>query len=147
MKVLDLACDVGHSFEGWFGSEDDYLQQRQQGLLTCPACGSAAVEKKLSAPRLNLGATAPGCDVVPAADADAEHARQARLWRAVREVLAHTEDVGAGFAEEARRIHKGRAPERGIRGQASAQEVKSLLEDGVQVMPLPLPADMKETLQ
>ncbi|MGA1725517.1 MAG: DUF1178 family protein, partial [Burkholderiaceae bacterium] len=81
MKVLDLACEVGHSFEGWFGSEDDYLDQRARGLVTCPACGSATIEKKLSAPRLNLGAQRS--TQVVAADADAEQARQARLWRAV----------------------------------------------------------------
>lgn len=145
MKVLDLACEVGHTFEGWFGSEDDYLEQRARGLVTCPACGSATIEKKLSAPRLNLGAQRS--TGVVAADADAEQARQARLWRAVREVLANTEDVGSAFAEEARRIHQGEAPERGIRGQASAQDVKGLLEDGVEVMPLPIPSGVKETLQ
>lgn len=145
MKVLDLACEVGHTFEGWFGSEDDYLVQRARGLVTCPACGSATIEKKLSAPRLNLGAQRS--TGVVAADADAEQARQARLWRAVREVLANTEDVGSAFADEARRIHQGEAPERGIRGQASAQDVKGLLEDGVEVMPLPIPSGVKETLQ
>jgi len=145
MKVLDLACEVGHTFEGWFGSEDDYLEQRARGLVTCPACGSATIEKKLSAPRLNLGAQRS--TGVVAADADAEQARQARLWRAVREVLANTEDVGSAFADEARRIHQGEAPERGIRGQASAQDVKGLLEDGVEVMPLPIPSGVKETLQ
>ncbi len=145
MKVLDLACEAGHSFEGWFGSEDDYLDQRARGLVTCPACGSATIEKKLSAPRLNLGAQRS--TQVVAADADAEQARQARLWRAVREVLANTEDVGSAFADEARRIHQGEAPERGIRGQASAQDIKGLLEDGVEVMPLPMPAGIKETLQ
>ena len=67
--------------------------------------------------------------------------------RAVREVMANTENVGDRFADEARKMHYGEAEERGIRGQATRQQTESLLEEGIAVMPLPLPASLKETLQ
>ena len=59
MKVLDLQCRQGHVFEGWFASEDDFQGQKQRGLVQCPLCGDDHIEKRLSAPRLNLGARAP----------------------------------------------------------------------------------------
>ena len=72
---------------------------------------------------------------------------QAALWKMARHILANTEDVGARFAEESRKIHYGEATERGIRGQASREETEALLEEGIAVMPLSLPAALKETLQ
>jgi hypothetical protein len=66
MKVLDLQCAQGHSFEGWFGSQDDYDSQRERGLVTCPVCNDSDILKKLSAPRLNLGhGVAPDVDLAP----------------------------------------------------------------------------------
>ena len=79
-------------------------------------------------------------------DADL-HKAQAALWKMARHILANTEDVGERFAEESRKIHYGEAEERGIRGQASREETEALLEEGIAVMPLPLPAAFKETLQ
>lgn len=146
MKVLDLQCPHGHGFEGWFGSEDDFQSQLARGLVECPVCGDTSVTKKLSAPRLNLGASVPAeskAREVAAVDPQL----QAAWMKMVRHVLANTEDVGGRFAEEARRIHYGEAAERNIRGQASREETESLLEEGITVMPLPIPKALKEPLQ
>ena len=163
MKVLDLQCQHQHMFEGWFASEDDYQSQRTQGLVECPVCGSTHIEKRLSAPRLNLltsrhSATATETTPVDAAPEQtavvADGTRGAATdpmpleaqvaWlQMVQHVLANTEDVGQGFAQEARKMHYGEAPERNIRGQVSLDETRSLLEEGIPVMPLPLPAALK----
>ena len=159
MKVLDLQCRQGHAFEGWFASQEDYASQRERGLLTCPVCNDAEVSKKLSAPRLNLGrsaepaapapdapqvpATAPAPQAMPALP----QALQAAMLKMVRHVMANTEDVGTRFAEEARKIHYGEADNRNIRGQASREETEALLDEGIDILPLPVPAGLKEPLQ
>ena len=149
MKVLDLQCSALHAFEGWFASEDDFVAQQGRGLVECPFCGDAQVSKKLSAPRLNLGAgreAAPQArELVAGAGLD-EQAMSA--WMAMaRQIVARTEDVGDRFAEEARKIHYGEAPERGIRGRASQEQTESLQDEGIAVMPLPLPEALKGQLQ
>ena len=148
MKVLDLQCQSGHVFEGWFASEDEFQGQRQRGLVQCPLCADGHIEKRLSAPRLNLGAAE---EPAAAASAPAAAALPAPLQAAwldlARRIVAHTEDVGTRFAEEARRMHHGETEERAIRGQATADEAVQLLEEGIAVVPLPLPAAAKETLQ
>jgi hypothetical protein len=145
MKVLNLQCSNSHSFEGWFASEDDFQAQLGRGLVECPLCGDSAISKMLSAPRLNLGASPPEVrhDVanIP------EPALQAAWMKMVRHVLANTDDVGDRFAEEARRIHYGESEERGIRGQASREETEALLEEGIGVLPLPIPKALKGPLQ
>ncbi|WP_326534864.1 DUF1178 family protein [Pseudorhodoferax sp.] len=146
MKVLDLQCPHGHSFEGWFGSEDDFQSQLARQLVECPVCGDTAVTKKLSAPRLNLGASAPS-ESPQREVAAVDPQLQAAWMKMVRHVLANTEDVGGKFAEEARRIHYGETAERNIRGQASREETESLLEEGISVMPLPIPKALKGPLQ
>lgn len=175
MKVLDLQCRLGHSFEGWFGSQADYDAQRARGLVTCPVCNDSEVTKMLSAPRLNLGhaaavATASGQGaagalaadrpagqgIAPAASAsstpaagvaDARQQMQAALLSMVRHVLAHTEDVGPQFAEEARKIHYGESQARHIRGQATREETEALLDEGIEVLALPVPENLKGPLQ
>lgn len=157
MKVLDLRCVHDHRFEGWFDSEDDFQSQRARGLVSCPMCGDGAIEKCLSAPRLNLGATTHDHDAAAAAStamteskntaAHLPQAVQAAWLQMAREVLAKTEDVGPRFADEARKIHHGDAPERGIRGQATPDEVQALAEEGIDAVPLPLPDALKHTLQ
>jgi hypothetical protein len=154
MKVLDLQCAHEHSFEGWFASEDDFQGQLSRGLVECPICGDAAITKKLSAPRLNLGAArnTPEEAVPAAAKSDVVAAPQdsqlqAAWMKMVRQVMANTEDVGEKFAEEARRIHYGETEERGIRGQASREETEALLEEGIGVLPLPIPKALKGPLQ
>ena len=156
MKVLNLQCAHQHEFEGWFGSEDDFASQLARGLVSCPLCGDARIEKKLSAPRLNLR-TGRGEDAAPAAGttvALSNHAMnpelaslQARMLQALREVVANTEDVGERFADEARAMHHGEAAHRQIRGQASPQEALELMEEGIDVIALPMVPAIKETLQ
>ena len=150
MKVLNLRCTHGHGFEGWFGSEDDFLAQTGQGLVECPLCGDSQVTRLPSAPRLNLsGARAPAVEpasaapAVPVADKTPPPEIQALWLRAVQQVLRNTEDVGERFPEEARRIHYGETAHRGIRGQASAEQRAELAEEGIEVMPLPMPVGLK----
>lgn len=146
MKVLNLQCPHAHAFEGWFASEDDFQGQLARGLVECPVCGDQQITKLPTAPRLNLGAAKPAepkQEVVTAPDA----ALQAAWLKMVRQVMANTEDVGERFAEEARRMHYGESEERGIRGQATQEETQSLLEEGISVLPLPIPKALKEPLQ
>lgn len=143
MKVHNLRCAQDHRFEGWFASDDDEAMQRERGLLACPLCGDADVQRLPSAPRLNLGAAAPVETLALPAPDD----MQAQWLKAVRRLMERTEDVGGRFAEEARRIHYGEAAQRGIRGQASASDAEALQEEGIEVMALPLPASLKGTLQ
>jgi len=150
VKVLNLQCAEHHVFEGWFGSEDAFQDQLQRGLVECPMCGDTAVAKMPSAPRLNLGASAPA-QQPQSASTEMVSMPEAQLQRAwlqmVRKVMANTEDVGERFADEARRIHYGETAERGIRGQASREEAEALLDEGIGVLPLPVPKALKEPLQ
>lgn len=163
MKVLDLQCRQGHSFEGWFGSQDDYDAQRARGLVTCPMCNDSEITKMLSAPRLNLGhSQAPKhtpaettnsteapvpAGPTPSADTNPAVQMQAALMHMVRHVMANTENVGTRFAEEARKIHYGERQERNIRGQATREETEALLDEGIDVMPLPVPEGLDGPLQ
>ena len=175
MKVLNLQCTHQHSFEGWFASEDAFQSQFAQGLVECPMCGDRQVQKMPTAPRLNLGVQAlPGMsseltvqepDSNPNVTSQPGEANasnqlsamrmqrgagttdQAAFLKALRHLMAHTEDVGQRFAEEARRMHYGDIESRNIRGQTSAREAMELLDEGIEVMPLPRLAALKETLQ
>lgn len=149
MKVLNLRCAHGHGFEGWFASNEAFDTQLGAGLVECPICGDTAIVKLLSAPRLNLGNAKAPAEAASAAPSQvsAELSPEARWMRAVREVMAKTEDVGERFAEEARKMHYGEAEERGIRGRATPEQTEALLDEGIAVMPLPMPAALKETLQ
>jgi hypothetical protein len=173
VKVLNLQCGQAHGFEGWFGSEEDYQSQRTRGLVSCPLCGDAQIVKLPSAPRLNLGAAQPALSSpatvsdggassgegavqstpapTPAAASPAQPAQlqqmQAALMHAVRQVMAHTEDVGNQFADEARKMHYGEAKERGIRGQVTREESEALQDEGIEVMALPMLESLKGPLQ
>lgn len=165
MKVLDLRCAQDHAFEGWFAGEADFQDQLQRGAVQCPLCGDSQVRKVLSAPRINLGASPPPAVPAPRASlshaASADHSTQTAAlpsesqpttpgheWlRWARSLVAKTEDVGPQFAQEARRMHHGEAPERAIRGQSTARETVQLLEEGIAVLPLLLPDAVKHTLQ
>jgi hypothetical protein len=151
MKVLNLQCFHNHAFEGWFGSEDEFQEQLSRGLVECPLCGDVAVTKMPSAPRLNLLGTAQPQTVSSATKrevmATTDAGVQAEWLRLVRHVMANTEDVGERFPEEARRIHYGESEERSIRGEASREETQALLEEGIGVLPLPVPKGLKGPLQ
>ena len=143
MKVLDLQCPHDHRFEGWFASADDFESQLSRKLVACPVCGATEVSRLPSAPRLNLsGATSASKE--KAADVGE---LQAQVMRALREVLEKTENVGDRFAEEARRIHYNETPARSIRGVTTPEDARALIEEGIDVMPLPVPAALKEPLQ
>ena len=157
MKVLDLRCGAGHSFEGWFASEDDYGSQRDRGLLDCPVCGNAEVARLPSAPRLNLsGARAAEPAQAPASPAPAsapvttmtgQAAAVQRLAEAMAEILNNTQDVGDRFAEEARRIHYGESDAKAIRGQTTREEREALADEGIEVFTLPSGVPPKTPLQ
>ncbi len=161
MKVLDLQCAQGHGFEGWFGSEEDFQSQQARALVQCPLCGDATISKKLSAPRLSLSrASAPEARERSESSDRSEQSEQAlavagpqdadmaKRWMEIgRHLMANTTDVGTRFAEEARKIHYGEAPERGIRGQTSAREARELIEEGIGVLPFALPEALKGPLQ
>lgn len=134
MWVTELRCAADHRFEGFFPSREAFDQQRGQGLVSCPACGSVRVEAGLNAPRLNLGSVAPSAAARPPGDAEPA---PISLRELVAKLKAGSEDQGRRFAREARAIHEGRAPQRAIHGQASGEEVLDLLEDGIAVLPLP----------
>lgn len=158
MKVLNLQCQQQHQFEGWFASEDDYQSQRERNLVECPICADNTIHKRLSAPRLNLltsrlepqatvaESSSSSKAVVPVEESAAVPVTpEAHIaWlKMVQHVVANTEDVGQGFAEEARKMHYGETEERNIRGQVSMEETRSLLEEGIAVMPLPMLAALK----
>jgi hypothetical protein len=155
-----LACREGHDFESWFPSGASYDDQAARGLVECPLCGSAKVEKRIMAPALGRkGGSSP--EPAPAATASAEPAREVAspqpqpvavlterdqalraMMRAVREHVTKTADyVGPSFADEARKIHYGETPHRSIYGEASPIETKALAEEGIEFHPLPIAPD------
>ena len=135
-----LTCDHDHDFEGWFASSADYDDQQTRGLLECPVCATKGVRKQIMAPAV-AGTRRTVRDVEPAN-------MQAMMMEAAGRIRRHVEenfdDVGDAFASEARAIHEGRAEDRGIYGQASPQEVRELVEDGVPVAAMP-PEPPKKT--
>ena len=153
VKVLDLECAEGHPFEGWFASEDDFLSQKARALVCCPLCGNAEVLKKLSAPRLNLSPergspSQEGSTERAVALANPKGAGSMAAWMEMsRKVLANSTDVGDRFAEEARKIHYGEVPEHAIRGQATIEEARDLIDEGITVLPLLLSEGAKGNLQ
>lgn len=129
MMVYELICGGGHRFEGWFRDSAAFDEQQDRGEIACPHCGSAAVTKALSAPSI-----ARQRDTAPP-----PRSRQMveALW-ALRRLVEQTCDyVGDRFAAEVRRIHDGEAAERGIYGEATADEEAALAEDGITVRRLP----------
>lgn len=144
MKVFNLRCAHDHSFEGWFASEEAFVSQAEAAQVECPLCGDSAVTRLPSAPRLNLAGSRPEPTQAVTQSPDVQS-----LWmQALRRVVENTEDVGERFPEEARRIHYGETPERGIRGRASRDETEALRDEGIDVTPLPpLPPALKGPLQ
>ena len=144
MIVFDLSCPQGHRFEGWFGSKKDFASQKRRGLLSCPSCGETKIDRVLSAPRINVGATEPKPLPTPAKGPEMEGKdpfaiAQMLYSRMLDEVLTKSEDVGKDFPQEARKIFYKQAPERAIRGQATDEEHDALVEEGVPVARLPVP--------
>ena len=144
-----LICDQSHPFEAWFSSSDAYDEQVERGLVECPFCASTGVRKQIMAPAVvnaragsgDLGGSpAPALEAVAAGAPADVHAVMLEVINRVRTyVETHFEDVGDRFAAEARDIHDGVAEERPIYGQATGEEVRALIDDGVPVAPLPAP--------
>lgn len=141
-----LACEQAHAFESWFPSSDAYEAQLSRGLVTCPVCNSATVEKQIMAPSVARKDKAP----VPAGPAAAasvatfsDKEREIRaMLRAMRDhVVQNAENVGPGFADEARRMHYGEVEQRSIYGEAAPSEARDLIEEGIDVLPLPIVPD------
>jgi hypothetical protein len=157
MIRYSLVCERKHPFEIWFKNSADYDKQSKRGLVTCPSCGSAKVEKALMAPSLGRGAKSPAAPVAEAQTPEAPSAvgnkspvammsPQEREFRSkLKELRDHliknAENVGGRFPEEARKMHYGEAEHRSIYGEASPQEAKELLDEGVELHPLPMLPD------
>jgi len=142
----DLHCEAGHGFESWFRSSGDYDVQRKRRLVECPVCGSHDVEKQIMAPRLKRTDKAdrakPGEEKAPVAMMSPQEAEFRQKLRELRDhVTKNAEDVGEKFPELARKMHNEEIERRSIYGEASPDEVKSLLDDEVDIHPLPLLPD------
>lgn len=150
MIVFDLVCGLGaHRFEGWFASSSDYEEQQQRGLVTCPQCGSADVLKAPMAPNVGrkanqVATTRPAAPSgnVPVASGPLPP-RAAAMMQAMAtmqaEALKQSRWVGDGFAEVSREIHYGERDAETIHGRATVKEALELVEEGVELMPLPFP--------
>lgn len=175
MKVLNLRCAHEHRFEGWFKSDDEVHAQLADGRLVCPLCGDADIVRLPSAPHVLVpgsarppgggeavsgaagGAAGKGRNPEAAVDAagsglvdsrpESAVARQAAWLQRLRRVIESTDDVGDRFAAEARRMHYGEAEERAIRGRATKEEARALVDEGIDVVALPTPDALKATLQ
>lgn len=154
MIVFTLRCRDGHEFDTWFRDSAAYERQARRGLVTCPDCGSTEVEKAVMAPRLGRStksdpapretppATVPETPVDSPTPAKPERPPTPGEFRRALQVLrkyveTNCENVGKGFADEARRIHKGEAKARGIYGDATPAEAEKLAEDGIEVAAIP----------
>ncbi|NUS99557.1 MAG: DUF1178 family protein [Sphingomonas sp.] len=130
MIVFDLRCLDGCTvFEGWFDSSEDFARQAERGLVQCPCCGSVRVQKAPMAPRVGRS------------DGKGSDAKEmlAELASLQSRLLSKSEWVGEELPEQARAMHLGEIEPRAVHGKATAEEAKSLIEEGVPVLPLPLP--------
>ncbi|MBO6539619.1 MAG: DUF1178 family protein [Rhizobiaceae bacterium] len=134
MIRFSLCCDHDHDFDGWFRDNADFDTQKKRGLVSCPVCNSAQVEKSLMAPSVQTGRKREKV----ALGLNAEQKQlMGKLKELADKVKQNADYVGDKFPEEARKIHFGEADPRGIYGEASPHDVKELLDDGVEIMPLP----------
>ena len=148
MIVFDLSCANGHGFEGWFGSSDDFARQQQDGLLMCPECGSESVTKAPMAPAVPAKGNQRST-VHRQEDAQQQVANtpmspevaeaMSKLAEAQTKALKNSKWVGKSFAEQSRAMHYGERDHEAIHGEASLDEAKDLLDEGVAIAPLPFP--------
>ncbi len=138
MIVFNLICNDGHEFEGWFQNSDDFDRQRQDRHLECPSCGSHKVDKSIMSTNV-----ASSGDKKSAGDGDTNAVATVskKMLEMAQKVREHVEDnfkyVGKDFPKEARRVHFEAPDEGGVYGEASEEELEELIEDGVDVAPLP----------
>jgi hypothetical protein len=132
---FSLHCDRAHDFEGWFRDNADYDTQSKRGFVECPSCGSKKVSKALMAPAVSTARKKEK----KALAANAEQKRMmAELKQLAEKMRENSDYVGDKFAEEARKIHFGETEARGIYGEATPDEARDLIEDGVEFMPIPV---------
>lgn len=135
-----LSCGDEHNFEGWFRSNDDFDSQRGRKLIGCPVCGSNLVHKALMAPNVSTSKTK---DKISLAQGEVQRQAMAELRTLTKKMKDGAENVGENFALEARKIHEGEAEARGIYGEATPQEARALIEDGIEFHAIPaLPDDL-----
>jgi hypothetical protein len=132
---FSLLCDHEHEFEAWFRNSEDYETQRKRGFVECPVCGSNKVDKGLMAPAVSTGRKKEKMALAMGAEQRAAMAQLKALSKKMRE---NADYVGDKFAEEARKIHFGEADARSIYGEATSDEARGLVEDGVDFMPIPV---------
>lgn len=138
MIKYGLNCAKGHAFEAWFRSADDFDRQNDRKLVSCPNCGSNDVKKALMTPAVSTGRTK---QQIALALGEEQKKAMEQLKTLARQVRDNAEYVGDKFAEEARKIHFGETETRGIYGEATTEEARSLVEDGIEFMPLPILPD------
>jgi hypothetical protein len=147
MIVYELACRSGrHRFEGWFGSSSDFDAQQSRGLVECPECGSCEIEKAPMAPNLvrkgNQHSPGPAAEAAPVAGGRLPPQALAMMQAMAAmqaEALKESRWVGDTFPEVSRQIHYGERNAETIHGQATADEARELIEEGIELMPLPFP--------
>lgn len=149
MIVFDLKCGTGHVFEAWFANSASFDDQKRRGLLACPLCGTADVEKAVMAPNVapkgnQRAETLPQKEVVSSTPATQPSPTEVKafmetLAKAQAALLEKSEWVGRDFATMARAMDDGEIDQARIHGQTTPEEAKSLIEDGIGVMPLPFP--------
>ncbi|MBU1235204.1 MAG: DUF1178 family protein [Gammaproteobacteria bacterium] len=130
MIVLDLICIAGHRFDGWFATADAFEDQIARDMVNCPHCNTTDVQRLPSGPHVVVARPRSKRESASIAGA-------AQVLESLRQIAESSEDVGDLFADEARRIHHDEAPLRNIKGQATGDEVRDLLEDGIPVLPVP----------
>ena len=151
MIHYNLRCELGHAFESWFQNSSAYEDQEKRKLVSCPVCGSSEVERAIMAPRIVSGKgreTAPP-PPAPAADPPAstqlmmaqERELRAKLKELRDHIVKNADNVGEKFPTEARKMHYGDIEHRPIYGEASPEEARSLIDEGVEVTPLPVLPD------
>ena len=140
-----LVCDFDHEFEGWFGASGDFDDQQARGLVECPICTSRAVRKQIMAPSVavhHVPAQTRPMAMIGNTETGGKDREIRAMLRAFRQHLeANAENVGAEFADEARKIHYGETDERPIYGVASSDDAKALNDEGIEVLPIPLVPD------
>lgn len=135
MIRFSLSCDKDHEFDGWFRNSDDFESQKKRGFVACPVCNSAKVEKALMAPAVSTGRQR---EKIAVAMGEEQRKALAKLKEFAAKARENADYVGEKFADEARKIHFGEVEARGIYGEATAEEARELIEDGVEFMPLPV---------
>jgi hypothetical protein len=138
MIILDLRCANNHRFEAWFASREAFEEQSGGGEVRCVLCQSSEVTALPSGPRVLRNHSSPTMVDLPL---DPDHLVAEKIFKALATIARKAENVGTNFPEEARRIHYEEVPARSIRGQATHEETRELLEEGILVLPAPIPPE------